>query len=476
MGIKERQDLHVLAGSIIFLGGIIGGIFGWGGTKGWSAEKPIVWPDQDRFWPKPNATNCSNFDPLYEAPVRHVEKDCYSRWYYWQLPQDQADAVSRVVVWVLYALHQIGHWVLIWFAQQHKKEMLENKEEVYVSKLRWYNWALVGVTWLFHILHLVQTHTTYDATAKDVVIQASQGSVIMMLVFILLIEYRDRGLVFGWPNQWSDDAVAKKLRLTPEPIEYVRKYHGYAFSWAVIFTFWYHPMENTYGHVLGFCHTFLVMIQGSLIYQKIHLNKYFRFLLETWVLFHGFAVAVMVAKGEWWDEMAPFMFGIGFGTLVFVTQLYGLPFWRGLNPYFRLIPGVLWIVAVVIGITASSLPNSYILTMFQIPLGQIGCAVIAWFICWLLMKCLTPRQRFSNIVFAISTLSIYCIFIAVSALFQYYAQSIEVPFIAMTYILVFLYMIGAIFAFFLAPVPENLLTDSSKVSPGAPLQHKLSTD
>jgi hypothetical protein len=86
-----------------------------------------VWPDQNRFWPKPNATNCSNFDPLYEAPVRHVEKDCYSRWYYWQLPQDQADAVSRAVVWVLYALHQIGHWVLIWFAQQHKKEMLENK-------------------------------------------------------------------------------------------------------------------------------------------------------------------------------------------------------------------------------------------------------------------------------------------------------------------------------------------------------------
>ena len=88
---------------------------------------------------------------------------------------------------------------------------------------------------------------------------------IMMLVFVLLIEYRDRGLVFGWPNQWSDDAVAKKLRLTPEPIEYVRKYHGYAFSWAVIFTFWYHPMENTYGHVLGFCHTFLVMIQVSFV-------------------------------------------------------------------------------------------------------------------------------------------------------------------------------------------------------------------
>ena len=100
----------------------------------------------------------------------------------------------------------------------------------------------------------------------------------------------------GWPNQHSDDWLARKIKLSELPFHYVRKYHGYAFSWAVIYTFWYHPMENTYGHMLGFIHTFLVMIQGSLIYQKIHLNKYWRLLLECWVWFHGFSVAVMVAK------------------------------------------------------------------------------------------------------------------------------------------------------------------------------------
>ena len=100
----------------------------------------------------------------------------------------------------------------------------------------------------------------------------------------------------GWPNQYSDDWLARKIKLSELPFHYVRKYHGYAFSWAVIYTFWYHPMENTYGHMMGFIHTFLVMIQGSLIYQKIHLNKYWRLLLECWVWFHGFSVAVMVAK------------------------------------------------------------------------------------------------------------------------------------------------------------------------------------
>ena len=107
-------------------------------------------------------------------------------------------------------------------------------------------------------------------------------------------------MIFGWPNPRSTDAVAKRVRLAPGPIAYVRKYHGYAFSWAVIYTFWYHPMENTFGHAMGFVHTFLVMIQGSLIYQKIHLNKYWRLLLESWVWFHGFSVAVMVAEGIWW--------------------------------------------------------------------------------------------------------------------------------------------------------------------------------
>ena len=224
----------------------------------------------------------------------------------------------------------------------------------------------------------------------------------------LLKEYKNRGMFCGWPNQHSDDWLARKIKLSELPFHYVRKYHGYAFSWAVIYTFWYHPMENTYGHMLGFIHTFLVMIQGSLIYQKIHLNKYWRLLLECWVWFHGFSVAVMVAKEgnfkiwfkvfnifseNFWEESAPFIFGYGFGTLFFLTQLYGLPFWYKINPYFRLIPAICWIIfAVTVVVAVPAIPNSYLgLGLGSIPAGQWACSFAAWLILLVLFKCMPNR-------------------------------------------------------------------------------------
>ena len=90
---------------------------------------------------------------MYDAPLRHVKVDCYARWYYWQLPRDQAGVISRAVVWTLYVVHQIMHWVLIWYAHEDKKRIIAAKEELYIGKLRWYNWALVGITFFFHIIH-----------------------------------------------------------------------------------------------------------------------------------------------------------------------------------------------------------------------------------------------------------------------------------------------------------------------------------
>ena len=39
----------------------------------------------------------------------------------------------------------------------------------------------------------------------------------------MLIEYRDRGIMFMWPNARSEDVFAKKLRLNQKPINYIRK-------------------------------------------------------------------------------------------------------------------------------------------------------------------------------------------------------------------------------------------------------------
>ena len=43
-------------------------------------------------------------------------------------------------------------------------------------------------------------------------------------------------------------------------LEVARKYHGYYFAWAIIYTFWYHPMEITGGHLLGFFYMFLLLL------------------------------------------------------------------------------------------------------------------------------------------------------------------------------------------------------------------------
>ena len=53
----------------------------------------------------------------------------------------------------------------------------------------------------------------------------------------------------------------------------MRKYHGYVFAWATVYTFWYHPMENTAGHLIGFFYMFLLLLQGSLFLTRIHINK-----------------------------------------------------------------------------------------------------------------------------------------------------------------------------------------------------------
>ena len=150
-----RQDVLVWFCSLIYIGAIMGGMFGWGSAVGWSAEKPIESPDPWRFWPKPDR-NCTEVeDPFAEdAPIRGVTKDCYSRWYYWQLPETDvcydprtgqangecpegmktADGTTRAVVWILYSVHQIAHWALMWMAQQDRIKMVERKEEIYRNR------------------------------------------------------------------------------------------------------------------------------------------------------------------------------------------------------------------------------------------------------------------------------------------------------------------------------------------------------
>ena len=83
----------------------------------------------------------------------------------------------------------------------------------------------------------------------------------MALCLIILLEYKDRGIFFGWPTVEHKGKISRKMRWDYGPINIIRRYHGYAIGWAAIYTCWYHPMENTVGHLLGFFYTWIIMLQ-----------------------------------------------------------------------------------------------------------------------------------------------------------------------------------------------------------------------
>lgn len=236
-------------------------------------------------------------------PAVNFLPDQGASWYYWKLPEPTF--WSRATAWGGYLLHQISIWGLIYYAQKNKT--------TYTTGLHRVNVIALAVNALFVVLHLLQSQLFYDGLAQDVSIWSSQGSVVLMLVMILLMENQRRGLFFG-----------KKVGILKETARVARKYHGYIFAWGVIYTFWYHPMEATMGHLLGFIYTFFLMVQGSLMFTRAHLNKWWTLVLEISVLVHGTLVALQT------NTMWP-MFFFGFAGIFVVTQMYGLglsKFWR----------------------------------------------------------------------------------------------------------------------------------------------------
>jgi hypothetical protein len=228
-------------------------------------------------------------------------------WYYWKLATPTF--WSHFTAWMFYALHQIAFWTLIYYAQRRVKTYSKGLHPVNL-------WAL-GMNTFFIFLHFVQTQLWYDGLALDVSIFSSQGSVILMLVAILLMENQRRGLFWG-----------KKVSLGKRVMSFVRKYHGYVFAWAIVYTFWYHPMENTAGHLVGFLYMFLLLLQGSLFLTRIHVNKYWTIVQEVTVAFHGTLVAIMQGNDIW-----P-MFAFGFAGIFILTQMHGLSLPRWLKWVF----------------------------------------------------------------------------------------------------------------------------------------------
>ena len=119
----------------------------------------------------------------------HIEflPDAGPTWYYWKLPDPTM--FSRLTAWVGYGLHQISLWCLIYWAQ--------NQRPGYVKGLHPVNLIALAANAFFVVLHILQTRFWYDGLAQDTSVMASQGSVVLMLVMILIMENRRRGMFFG---------------------------------------------------------------------------------------------------------------------------------------------------------------------------------------------------------------------------------------------------------------------------------------
>ena len=226
-------------------------------------------------------------------------------WYYWKLPERNFWVMFSA--WFLYAVHQIFIWITIYSAQKQKYKTSEELKKL--------NYLSLFGNLFFILLHIIHTQLFYDKTAQDVPIWTSQGSVILMLSIIIVMETPRRGFIFG-----------KKINFKKEVIRFFRKYHGYYISWALIYTFWFHPATGTLAHIWGFLYMFLLLLQGSLMFTRIHTNKYWTVLLESLVAIHGALVAVWQAQTagiSLQDSMWP-MFFLGFVAMFILGYMYGL--------------------------------------------------------------------------------------------------------------------------------------------------------
>lgn len=288
-------------------------------------------------------------------------------WYYWKLPTRQF--WSRLTAWSFYVAHQILVWVLIARLQSSAKKL--------DHLLRPENWWLLGVNFAFSALHLLQTQVWYDGLAQDVPIMSSQGSVIVMLVLILIMENNRRGLFFG-----------KRVALPGPAVGFVRRYHGYYIAWAVIYTFWFHPMEGTSGHLIGFFYMSLLLIQLSVAGTRMHTNYVWTFILEILVLFHGTIVAIVQRNGMW-----P-MFLTGFGAVFIITQLYGLRLGRK----WTMAATLLYVVAVLAlysGVFATDRTLAKLYEVMEIPVIEYGLVFVLAGIpaLWFAARQLARRMR-----------------------------------------------------------------------------------
>lgn len=261
-------------------------------------------------------------------------------------------AVRRWSAWVLYALHQVCHWVLIGAtrAQRQRRRQgvavrsawpltggdratksngggvagavetagpvaaagaLRRRSSRLPRSIGWPQRATLAVHAAFCSARVAHTHLlSYDGLAADVPEITSLAAVALLLVWVWLLEAPRRGVVAGTRPPRALTATA--LRATAVAT------HGYYFSFATIYTLWYHPAASTVAHLSGFLYVFLLLLQSSLAGTAAHGRRWWTFALEGWVAVHALVTAATVGGGR----LVP-LFGWGLATSFMAVHLHG---------------------------------------------------------------------------------------------------------------------------------------------------------
>ena len=244
-----------------------------------------------------------------------------SSWYYWKLPT--REFWGMVIVWIFYLGHQFSIWVAIYLGQRNLRKF----RSLALWGLPKYCVVALVINLVFIFLHLLQTHLWFDGLAQDVPIMTSQGSVIIMLAILLILENPRRGLLLG---------LKAGRPFTARVTDFFKRSHPYIFAWALVYTFWFHPMATDPQLLSGFFYMFLLFTQVTLAWTPAHFKKWWIVLLESYVTVH--AVIVAVFNTSFFDSpvMWP-MFLSGFAFMFVFTYLYA----------FKVNRAIYWIVTAV---------------------------------------------------------------------------------------------------------------------------------
>lgn len=262
--------------------------------------------------------------PAVQAKFYPLPEDTGAEFYQWQTVDPPA--IVRVSYWLGYALHQIFVWVIFLAGRRY---------EPTAGKVNRYHLWMLGGNLLFTGLHLVQTYLWFDGLAQDVPVWTSQGSVIVLLVLVLYLNIPKRGLIWG-----------KRFDPPQKMLGLIRKLHGPYIAWALVYTFWFHPMDGNWGLISGFVYMFLLFIQMSLFNTKQHKKQRWIVVLEVFVAVHG--TLVTIYKG---NEIWP-MFLFGFLTMFVLTQFhaYQPPVWLKWTVLFVFLAAIAGVYVAIRGV------------------------------------------------------------------------------------------------------------------------------